>query len=201
MREISPAVNLSADEYFAAIPSPEIRQFVISVRQQKTAGTRPRTSATLIDRSALLTKPIRATLLDRIATLVDENIYGRCEMCEQFADLLQRSLVLLGLPARAVLGTAIYLSEGREVFRWDHAWVRIGHEVVDGNVDTLFENPLVPSSVRIAPYWGPIETTPKDRRLAQNKALDFPTSDTDVSDIWWPELRDWLNQSITGKTS
>lgn len=120
-------------------------------------------------------------------------------MCKQFADLLQRSLMLLGLPARAVLGTVIYFSEGREVFHWDHAWVRIGHEVVDGNVDTLFGNPLAPPFLRVALYWGPIERTPKDRRLVQNKRLDFPTNDTDVSDIWWPDLRDWINQSITGK--
>ena len=196
-REISPSLNLSAEEYFAAIPSLEARQFVISVREQKATETRPRPSATLVDHSALLTKHIRATLLDRIAALVDENIYGRCEMCQQFADLLQRSLTLLGLPARAVLGKASYYSEGREAFRWDHAWVRIGPEVVDGNIDTLFENPSAPSFLRVAPYWGPIERTPKDRRLVQNKRLDFLTNDTDVNNIWWPELRNWLYQSIT----
>jgi len=32
--------------------------------------------------------------------------------------------------------------------------VRIGDEVVDGNVDCLSENPLVPDIVRVAPYWG-----------------------------------------------
>jgi hypothetical protein len=196
MREISPAVNLSADEYFAVIPSPETRQFVMAVRRQKLAGTRPRLSTTLIDHSVLLTKNIRTILLDHIAALVDENIYGRCEMCRQFADLLQRSLVLLGLPARAVLGTGIYFSEGHEVFRWDHSWVRIGREVIDGNADSMSENPLVPSSLRVVPYWGPIEKTPKDRRLVQNKALDLPRNDTDVCDIWWLELKQWISQGL-----
>jgi hypothetical protein len=197
MREISPAVNLSADEYFASIPSPEIRQFVMAVRRQKLAGTRPRPSTTLIDHSVLLTRHIRTILLDHIAALVDENIYGRCEMCRQFADLLQRSLVSLGLPAHAVLGTAIYFSEGREVFRWDHAWVRIGREVIDGNADSMSENPLVPPSLRVVSYWGPINKTPKDRRLVQNKALDFPKNDSDVCDIWWPELKEWISQGIS----
>lgn len=200
MREISPTLNLSADEYFATIQSPKARQFIISIREQKLAGARPLPSTTVIDHSAILTKRIRANLLDRIAILVDENIFGRHEMCEQFADLLHRSLTLLGIPARAVLGTAIYFSDDREVFRWDHAWIRVQDEVIDGNVDTLFENHLAPPSLRVAPYWGPIKRTPKDRRLVQNKRLDFSASDTDVNDIWWPELRDWLSHNLVGKT-
>lgn len=183
MREISPALNLSVDDYFANIRSSKARQFIVSIREQKLAGTCPLPSTTVVDCSAILTKSIRANLLDRIAILVDENIFGRHEICEQFADLLHRSLTLLGIPARAVLGTAIYFSNDREVFCWDHAWIRVGDEVIDGNVDTLFENHLAPPFLRIAPYWGPIKRTPKDRRLVQNKRLVFPVSDTDVNNV------------------
>jgi hypothetical protein len=45
-----------------------------------------------------------------------------------------------------------YGADGEEIFRWQHAWVRIGNEVIDGNVDCLAENPLVPKAVSVAPY-------------------------------------------------
>jgi hypothetical protein len=91
-------------------------------------------SATLIDKSTILTTEARASLLDQIAKLVDENYVGRGEMCLQFADLLNRALNKLSFPARAVVGKAIYYDpKGNEVFRWDDIWVRIGDEIVDGN--------------------------------------------------------------------
>ena len=34
--------------------------------------------------------------------------------------------------------------------------MRIRDEVIDGNVDSLDENPTVPKAFRVAPYWGPI---------------------------------------------
>jgi hypothetical protein len=40
---------------------------------------------------------------------------------------------------------------GREIFRWEHVWVRVGAEVIDGNVDSLFENPMVPSASAVQP--------------------------------------------------
>jgi hypothetical protein len=52
-------------------------------------------------------------------------------------------------------GNAIYDdASGKEVFQWNHAWVRVGEEVIDGNVYSLVENPLVPDQVRVPPYWG-----------------------------------------------
>ena len=74
-----------------------------------------------------LTKPHREKLLDAVAALVDENYAGRSEMCLQFADLLHRALTHLNFPSRAAVGTARYFSpEGREIYRWLHAWVRVG---------------------------------------------------------------------------
>ena len=194
MREISPVGGMTPEQ-FLSTGSPHSRELVESIRKAKAAGSRPLPSSTLIDRSELLTPELRCTILDRIAALVDENLFGRSEMCFQFSDLLQRALVHLGLPARAVLGIAKYYIDGREVFHWKHSWVRVGREVIDGNVDSIRENPQVPNAVEIAPYWGPINETPPDRLLRQNRSLSIPI-DSDVSNIWWPELETWLKNTI-----
>lgn len=153
-------------------------------------------SACLIDNSTLLTKQCRQKLLDKVATLVDENLTGRSDMCQQFADLLHRALSYLGLPSNPVVGTAIYFSSnGQEIFRWSHIWVRIGKEVVDGNVDSLIENPVVPHGVQIKPYWGPIADTPRDRRIRASNGSVLP-DDEDVVKIWWPELKEWLDMEL-----
>ncbi len=186
MREISPAESMSADEFLSLARAP-VQERARQIRTQKREGSRPRPSASLVDRSALLTPKLRARILDAVAALVDENLFGRSEMCIQFAGLLQHALVHLDLPARTVVGWAIYYSGGREISRWKHAWVRVGAEVIDGNVDCLFENPMVPQAVHIAPYWGPIAETPADRRLREDHGRKLPPDD-DVSEVWWPEL-------------
>src|SRR3989442_3550831 len=173
MREISPAENMSADDFLSLAPAP-VQERALRIRAEKRNGARPRPSARLVDRSKLLTRELRGRLLNAVAALVDENLFGRSEMCMQFADLLQRALVHLHLPARTVIGWAMYYSDGREIFRWQHAWVRIGEEVIDGNVDSLFENPLVPQSVTVASYWGPIAETPADRRLREDYVRQRP---------------------------
>jgi len=141
-----------------------------------------------------MTKAMRDKLLDALAALVDENYAGRAEMCLQFAALLYRALSHLNFPARPVVDTAIYYgAKGEEIWRWRHAWVRIGNEVIDGNVDCLAENPLVPKAVSFAPYWGPIAKLPADRRLRVDHGAVLPP-DVDVHDIWWPELRSWFDK-------
>jgi hypothetical protein len=117
-------------------------------------------------------------------------------MCLQFADLLNRALTHLQFPSRPVVGTAIYYGpEDEEIWRWRHAWVRIDDEVIDGNVDCLAENPVVPKAVSIAPYWGPIATMPPDRRLREERGTALPP-DVDVDDTWWPDLKNWLDNEF-----
>jgi hypothetical protein len=197
MREISPAKNLSADEYLAHHVPSQVRDLVGRIRAQKQADTRPRPSTRLVDRSTLLTPEQRRALVDRVAALVDENLTGRSDMCVQFAGLLQRGLVHLGLPARTVIGTARYFVAGREVHRWRHAWVRVGREVIDGNVDSLGENPMVPPTVDVAPYWGPIAETPPDRALREHHG-EAPAPDEDVEGSWLPDLRAWIDAPPPG---
>jgi len=196
MREISPAVGMSVDEYLNLMP--EIRPLIAEIRRQKEAGERLRPSAALVDRSRMLTPESRMKLLDRIAALVDENYAGRSEMCQQFADLLHRALTHMQFPSRGVMGIAIYYdAKGKEVFRWNHAWVRVGEEAIDGNVDSLVENPVVPNQVRVAPYWGPITEVPEGRRLRENHGAALP-SDVDVDGTWWPELKAWIDVELLG---
>lgn len=196
MREISPAVNVSVDDYIGLLP-PEAKRIVEGIRRQKGEGVRQRPSATPIDRSAIMTRTMRERLIDAVAALVDENYAGRSEMCLQFAALIHRALLHLNFPSRAVVGTAIYYGgKGEEIWRWQHAWVRIGDEVIDGNVDCLAENPVVPKTVSAAPYWGPITDVPPDRRLREDHGAVMEP-DVDVDSIWWPELQQWLDREIS----
>ena len=43
------------------------------------------------------------------------------------------------------------------------------------------------------PYWGAIKKIPNDRRLKKNPQMKV-AKDSDVSNIWWPELRSWLKK-------
>jgi len=197
MREISPAIGMSVEEYLNL--APEIRPLIMEIRRQKESGSRLRPSIPLVDRSRMLTPESRMRLLDKIAALADENYAGRSEMCQQFADLLHRGLTYMQFPSRAVMGTAIYYdAQGKEVFRWNHAWVRVGEEVIDGNVDSLVENPLVPKQLLVSPYWGPITEVPEGRRLRESHGIALP-SDVDVDGIWWPELKTWIDKELLGK--
>jgi len=67
--------------------------------------------------------------------------------------------------------------------------------VVDGNVDILAENPVVPEVVCVAPYWGPIIATPTDRKLRENQGRSLP-DDIDVEQYWWPDLRAFLDAGV-----
>jgi hypothetical protein len=195
MREISVALNASVEETFDMFP-PEFRTLVEEVRRQKLAGERKLPSAVLIDRASLLTATVRRELLDAVAALVDENCTGRGDMCLQFAALLNKAFEYLQFPSRAVPGTSIYFdAKGREIFRWEHAWVRIGDEVIDGNVDSTLENPRVPKTVSVAPYWGPIADTPKDRHLKEHHSAQL-APDIDVEEVWWPDLKGWIDREL-----
>lgn len=195
VREISPAINMSVDEWLAIMPD-DLRQMVEEIRRQKQIGIRPSPSETLIDQSAIMNTASRRKLIDAVAGLVDENYAGRAEMCIQFSLLLHKALWYLRFPSRPISGVAIYYDAySSEIYRWNHAWVRVGDEVIDGNVDCLSENPFVPKAVSVHPYWGPVTSVPKDRRLRPTQG-EHLSSDTDVENIWWPELREWIDREL-----
>lgn len=195
-REISPALNASVDEYVAMV-RPPVRGIISRIRAQKDSDSRTRPSTSLIDKSAMLTPGKRAALLDKVAELVDENVGGRSDMCLQFAGLLNLALRHLGFNSFAVTGTGTYYNgKGKRIHTWHHAWVRVGRELIDGNTDSIVENPMVPPGVQAAPFWGPIQDTPAQRLLEQD---GFQVEDDpDVTGVWWPDLKDWLEKDFTG---
>lgn len=198
MREISLAVNMSVNEWLAS--APELKPLVEEIRHQKETGQRLMPSTSLMHRSTVLTASQRTLLLDKVAALVDENYCGRSEMCLQFAILMQKALTELGFPAKVSVGTAVYFDhKGKKLFTWEHAWVRVGSEVIDGNVDCLSENPAVPEAVRISPYWGPITDTPRDRQLKEDLGARTIIPDEDVDQSWWPDLKCWIETSLMVK--
>lgn len=200
MREISPAVGVSVDEWLAQAP-PEIKVLVAEIRREKQAGERLKPSDCLIDRSNILTPEQRKMLIDKIAELVDENCCGRSEMCQQFASLMYKALSHLGISSRIVTGTSVYYdSKGGTVYRWPddgHDWVSIGDEIIDGNVDSLPENPYVPKELKLQPYWGPRKEAPRDRKFNQNPGARTRELEEDVETIWWPDLKAWIEENIT----
>ncbi len=54
---------------------------------------------------------------------------------------------------------------------------------------------MVPPTVNLAPYWGPITEVPADRRLREEHGRGLPP-DNDVSEVWWRELRAWLDKTF-----
>jgi len=65
-REISPALNVSADEYISLMPPP-LQGIISRIRAQKESDSRAQPSMSLIDKSAMLTSGKRAALLDKVA--------------------------------------------------------------------------------------------------------------------------------------
>ncbi|NMR27445.1 hypothetical protein HH219_18205 [Pseudoalteromonas sp. NEC-BIFX-2020_015] len=188
MREISPVENMSADE-FLQVAHPVQQDIVGVIRKEKRAGERKLPSTSLIDQSAVLDVNFRKELIDKIASLVDENLFGRSEMCQQFSMLLELSLNHLGVYAKTVSGKASYKND----FSWLHFWVITKDEIIDANTDSMEENPAVPEGLTPFPYWGVKDKLPADRKL-KVKSNRKVLNDTDVTNIWWPELKLWLSQ-------
>ena len=187
MREISPAENASVAEFLNMAP-PHVRAIAERIREQKRSSSRPIPSKNLTGNSKILNSEFREELLDHVAKLVDENLFGRSEMCQQFAMLVSKALNKLGFYAKVLRGVAKYPSG----FSWEHYWVETKEEIIDANVDILYENPAVPQDIAINPFWGKKLELPTDRKLrAKNKKIP---PDTDVEKIWWPELKQWIKQ-------
>lgn len=147
-----------------------------SIRHQKEFGTRPKPSQRCVLGESAIPQETRAQLLDFIASLVDENWAGRSEMCVPFAVLLRDAVREMGFDAIAVFGEATYFnpSDNTQKFTWNHAWVLISDtEIVDGNVDSIVENPYLDpnSGIKPAPFWGPMSELPGDRIFVEKGVI------------------------------
>ena len=187
-RELSPMVNLSVKQFVNGLP-PEFASILKKIRKQKRKGIRPKPSSKLIDESYITTPKYRMKLIDKVASLVDERLFGRQEMCKQFAVLMERALIKLGYQANAVIGTATYDSN----FQWEHSWVIVQNEIIDANADSMVKNPMVPRNTNPRPYWGVVEKLPSDRSFTIT--TEDNEWDPDIEEYWWPELQGWLAEN------
>jgi len=159
------------------------------IEAQRRAGTRQLPSDKLysIGEEPLLED--RKFLIDSCAKLVDQNYAGRSEMCAYFAVLLRDALSIFGHAADVEIGKASYRYAGSKVFTWDHAWVRTSDgQIIDGNIDSVVENPMVPVGVEPLPYWGPVDQLPPDRSFEKSHVLpperDLIELDAEPTNRW-----------------
>jgi len=143
--------------------------------KQKADGNRPKPSEKLILKQSIIDDNTRKYLLDIVGYAVDYgNLTGRSDMCVYFAVLLTDALKYMDYPAKSMIGKATYSStDNKNInFSWDHAWVILDNEVIDGNVDMMAENPSIPNDISPKNYWGPIDDLPRDRIFLPTKEID-----------------------------
>ncbi len=159
------------EEAATLTPQKDMNLLLSTIETQKRKGCRPRPSEQLINLGIQPDIATRTFLLDKCGELVDENWCGRSEMCVYFAVLLRHAFNQLGIDANVTLGKAKYCCNGVE-FQWDHAWVISGNDLIDGNVDSMIENPMIPSGIIPKNYWGPVDSIPNDRSFYPSRILD-----------------------------
>ena len=192
-REISPAENLGVDQYISMKiqqGNPFIIENLKRIRTEKADGKRPKPSSRLTGDATNPSVDIQKLILDQVSLLVDENLFGRSEMCIQFSSLLALALKHCSFDAKAYQGNARYKKKDGTWFDWNHAWVVYGDYVIDGNTDSMFENPAVDEGIDPDPFWGKVTSLPNDRAFDFNSAK-IVESDDDIR-MWWKDLLSWL---------
>ena len=87
---------MSADEFLALAP-PESHALALRIRAGKRDGARPRPSTSLVDHSARLKPEQRRRLLDAVAALVDENLFGRSDHANFYRRGIPSAFLFTGL--------------------------------------------------------------------------------------------------------
>ncbi|WP_440110079.1 hypothetical protein [Paenibacillus sp. QZ-Y1] len=155
-------------------------QILKSIELQKKDRIRPFPSDKLITNGEFLEIEDRMRIIDNSAALVDQAYGGRCDMCLYFSCLVRYALRLLGHRANVFVGEATYTNNDVQ-FTWEHSWVEFENYIIDGNVDTMIENPAVPIGLDPKPYWGITESLPQDRLLKAKTRVDV-TEELDALD-------------------
>mgnify|MGYP000874949546 CR=1 FL=1 len=162
-------------------------KIIKEIKKQKNNNTRPIPSDNLILGQSAMGDMDRKKLLDIVAEIVDQNWCGRSEMCIYFSILLKDALKYFNINAKVVIGKARYLDK----FEWDHSWVVYDKELVDGNVDSMEENPMVPSEIRAENYWGRKDDLPNDRVFKPEVEADEVWIKQNTS---YEELEKWRSE-------
>lgn len=143
--------------------------------EEKQGGKRAKPSQHLEINSADLSDNEIKLILDMVGYTSDQVFpLGRSTACIYSAILLRNVLrELYGKDSEAIVGKAYYYdSEGNQKFEWEHGWVEYDTQLVDGNVDSMSENPKVPDDIRPVNYWGLKSSTPKGRKFEKSQAID-----------------------------
>lgn len=163
------------------------------IKQEKESGTRPLPSQKcILGKNCSIPRMIRAALLDIVANITDFNPLGRSDMCIYSAILIADALRKMGFPANIQIGKATYYNPHNkdDYFTWDHGWVIMDDELIDGNVDSMTENPAIPIKSGINPlaYWGKLKDVPKNRTFSMEKEIDDDwirkNTDYEILKVW-----------------
>lgn len=168
-----------------------------NILNQREMDTRPLPADRLITNGEFLDIQTRKVILDLCAALVDQNWCGRSEMCIYFSCLLRYALRLLGYKAEVHVGNATYLNS-KTSFTWEHSWVIFEKDLIDGNVDTMSENPYVPLGIDPSPYWGLIEQIPVDRQFHSKRMIMVSDEMEQLDDqyiTWKRKLKKYLKEN------
>lgn len=170
------------------------------IRMQFESNSRPKPSSKLITNGSFLKQEDRIKLLDYCAYLVDKNPTntGRSDMCIYFSCLLRYSLRLLGYKAEVHIGLANFNNNSQE-FSWEHSWVMIDDVLIDGNADSMDENPYVPVEISPYSYWGTVDELPQGRAYVMKRKLLVSDELDELDDDyinWKVELKNYIKNEF-----
>lgn len=85
-------------------------EILMRIFYQKENNIRPVPSSNVILGKSKFSEDLRKKLLNMVAEVVDDNCYGRSDMCVYFAILIKDALESMGFMAKAIVGSATYYS-------------------------------------------------------------------------------------------
>lgn len=160
---------------YSKIDSGDIEEFKKRIAKERHEGSRPKPSDNAIFGKSKFNLKLRKALLDMVANIVDQNWCGRSEMCVYFAIVISEALKILGGNPKVFYGNATYSTDSPkdvDPFTWLHGWVEVDGEIIDGNIDSVTENPMFPKHIKPLNYWGASEKLPDDRILKKIKEIN-----------------------------
>lgn len=170
-----------------------LNDLINKILEDKKTGNRSKPSSKLKLGRSKIKDQLRRDVVDVVGGIVDQNLFGRSEMCVLFAILLGDALKKLNMSPKIIIGKGTYIDSQNpnNSFTWDHAWVLVDDEIVDGNVDSMIENPVVPIGIEPVNYWGLKENLPNDRKLVPDKEID---EEWIKGNTTYEELQEWRSQ-------